>query len=178
LRNALRIDRAEAVARSLQTAVLLLASSLSVFGIVQAAFLPVPYCLLLESFQDPSLFEGQHAPDSNFGYDSHAHRRCLGSCEIAQPLFDYSLNRLVRIQRFVQSFIRFPQTFIDPGSLVSVLFSDRAYLLPLLWCQVELTDRIAATTGLRLRCLLLGWWAGLPGRSRNCGKANERCQQR
>ena len=103
------------------------------FHVLPLAFSPEESGPLAQRSQRNQLLGSQHASNPYFTQHSQAHRGRLGGCEITQTLFDQIFVRIIGVQCFVESLVRFAQTLIDQRSLCLQLLPDCANPLTLLW---------------------------------------------
>jgi hypothetical protein len=77
------------------------------FHILALAFSPEASGVLAQRSQRNQLLGSQHASNPYFTQHSHAHRGRLGGCDITQTLFDHTFVRIIGVQCFFESPVRF-----------------------------------------------------------------------
>jgi hypothetical protein len=77
------------------------------FHILALAFSPEASGVLAQRPQRSELLGSQHPTNPHFTQHSQAHGGCLSGCDIAQALFDYAFVRIINVQCFFESLVRF-----------------------------------------------------------------------
>lgn len=106
------------------------------FHVLTLPFSPEESGPLAEQSQRTQLLGSQYTSNPYFTQHSEANRGRLGGSEITQTLFDHVLVRVISVQCFVESLVRFAQTLIDQRSFGLQLLPDCANLLTLLRAKV------------------------------------------